>query len=75
MRGEELACHGAMTQKRAHGSWFERQAAYSSDCSVEFSFRPSAIAAPPLGPSALYLRLRGWVSEVSSGAVSAGVLT
>ena len=54
MRGEEQACQRAMTQKRAHGSWFEGQAAYSSDCSVEFPFRPSAIAAPPLGPSALY---------------------
>ena len=45
-------------------SWFERRAAYLSDCSVELPLRPSAIAAPPLGPSSLSVRLRGWGLEV-----------
>ena len=42
-------------------SWFERRAAYSSDCSMELPFRPSASAAPPSGPSRLFRRLRAWV--------------
>ena len=41
----------ALTQKRILWSWFERQAAYRSDCSVELPLRPSAIAASPSGPS------------------------
>ena len=41
-------------------SWFERQAAYSSDCSVMLPLRPSARAAPPWGPRWLYERLRAW---------------
>ena len=56
---------GTDTQKRTLGSWFERWAAYLSDCSVELPLRPSAIAAPPLGPSQLFSRLRGWGLEVS----------
>jgi hypothetical protein len=32
--------------------------AYSSDCSVELPFRPSARAAPPSGPSLFRERLR-----------------
>ena len=44
----------------------ERWAAYLSDCSVELPLRPSAIAAPPSGPSSLCPpRLRGWCLEVS----------
>jgi hypothetical protein len=38
--------------------------AYSSDRSVELPLRPSAIAAPPSGPSLLNGRLQGWGSEV-----------
>ena len=37
---------------------FERQAAYSSDCSVELPLRPSARVAAPLGPRLLFRRLR-----------------
>ena len=40
------------------GSRFESQAAYMIDCSVEFPLRPSARAAPPLGPSLFQARLR-----------------
>ena len=58
--GEEReACQWALTQKRTLGSWFETWAAYLRDCSVELPLRPSAIAAPPSGPSLLYSRLRG----------------
>ena len=38
--------------------------AYLSDCSVELPLRPSAIAAPPSGPSWLCSRLRGVGSEM-----------
>ena len=38
--------------------------AYSSDCSVELPLRPSARAAPPLGPSLLSRRLRAWWRQV-----------
>ena len=57
---EEQACQRALTETRTLGSWFERQVAYLSDCSVELPLRPSAIAAPPSGPSWLRVRLRGW---------------
>ena len=42
------------------GGWFELQAAYSSDCSVVLPLRPSARAAPPLGPRLFNERLRAW---------------
>ena len=61
-----LSCQRALTQKRTLWSWFERRAAYLSDCSVELPLRPSAIAAPPSGPSSLALRLRGVGSEVGA---------
>ena len=38
--------------------------AYLSDCSIELPLRPSAIAAPPSGPSWLCSRLRGVGSEM-----------
>ena len=38
--------------------------AYSRDCSVELPLRPSARAAPPLGPSLLSRRLRAWWRQV-----------
>jgi len=54
------------------GGWFELQAAYSSDCSVVLPLRPSARAAPPLGPRLFHERLRAWervrVLGVSMGA-------
>ena len=50
------ACQWALTERL--GSRFESQAAYLSDCSVEFPLRPSARAAPPLGPSLFQARLR-----------------
>jgi len=54
------------------GGWFELQAAYSSDCSVVLPLRPSARAAPPLGPRLFNERLRAWervrVLRVSMGA-------
>jgi hypothetical protein len=57
------------------GGWFELQAAYSSDCSVVLPLRPSARAAPPLGPRLFNERLRAWervrVLRVSMGADSA----
>ena len=40
--------------------WFERRAAYASDCSVELPLRPSARAAPPSGPRQFSRRLRAW---------------
>ena len=51
---------------------FEPRAAYLSDCSVELPLRPSARAAPPLGPRSLARRLRartggGWCWVVSTG--------
>ena len=55
---------GADRKANTRESWFERRAAYLSDFSVELPLRPSAIAAPPLGPSALYSRLRGWGLKV-----------
>ena len=58
-------CQWALTQKQTTlGSWFERRATYCSDRSVELPLRPSAIAAPPSGPSWLAPRLRGVGSEV-----------
>ena len=56
--GEE--CQGALTQERTLWSWFECQAAYSSDCNVVLPLSPSARAAPPSGPSLLPSRLRAW---------------
>ena len=56
---------GADTKANTFESWFEGQAAYLSDCSVELPLRPSARAAPPSGPSSLSSRLRGWGLEVS----------
>ena len=55
---------GADRKANTRESWFERRAAYLSDFSVELPLRPSAIAAPPSGPSALYSRLRGWGLKV-----------
>ena len=53
------------------GGWFELQAAYLSDCSVVLPLRPSARAAPPLGPRLFNERLRAWervrVLRVSMG--------
>ena len=60
----EQGCQRALAQKQTLWSWFERRAAYLSDCSVELPLRPSASAAPPSGPSWLRSRLRGWGSEV-----------
>ena len=59
------ACQRALTERQTLGGWFEKWAAYLRDCSVELPLRPSAIAAPPSGPSSLYLRLRGWGLKVS----------
>ena len=39
---------GADRKANTRERWFERQAAYSSDCSVELRLRPSARAAAPL---------------------------
>ena len=57
-------CQQALTERQTLGSWFERQAANSSDCSVELPLRPSARAAPPLGPRSLPCRLRAWERQV-----------
>eukprot|EP00964_Phaeocystis_antarctica_P118567 scaffold82349_cov62-Phaeocystis_antarctica.AAC.5 len=51
------ACQWALTRKRTLGSWFERQAAYSRDCSVVLPLRPSAKAAPTSGPRRFHERL------------------
>ena len=59
---------GADTNANTVRSWFERQAAYLSDCSVELPLRTFAIAAPPSGPIRLHSRLRGWGSEVRGAA-------
>ena len=63
---------GADRKANTRWLWFERQAAYSSDCSVELPLRPSARATPPLGPRPLLRRLRaeecGWWLGVSMGA-------
>ena len=56
-------CQWALTERRTLGSWFERRAAYFSDCSVELPFSPSARAAPPSGRRLLKLRLRGGVQR------------
>ena len=66
MEGDKcsLLCQWALTQRQTLESWFEGQTAYLSDCSVELPLRPSAIAAPPLGPSWFPSRLRGWGLEV-----------
>ena len=61
----QVRVSGADTKANTRELWFERWAAYLSDCSVELPLRPSAIAAAPLGPSQLSSRLRGWGSEVS----------
>ena len=63
---------GADTNANTLRGWFERRAAYSSDCSVELPLRPSAIAAPPLSPSPLLSRLcrsgvRRWVVSRVNG--------
>ena len=57
---------GADRKANTWESWFERRGAYLSDCRVELPLRPSAIAAPPSGPSWLRARLRGWGSVVGS---------
>ena len=44
----------------ADTSWFERRAAYLSDCSVVLPLRPSARAASPSGPRPFDERLRAW---------------
>ena len=44
-------------RERGAGSRFERQEAYSSNCSVELPFRPFARAAPPSGPMLFRARL------------------
>ena len=55
---------GADRKANTRGLWFERQAAYSSDCSVELPLRPLARVAAPLGPRLFFRRLRaeecGW---------------
>jgi len=55
---------GADRKANTDGLWFECQAAYSSNCSVELPLRPSARAAAPLGPRPLLRRLQaeecGW---------------
>ena len=56
---------GADRKANTWESWFERRAAYLSDCRVELPLRPSAIAAPPSGRSTLSSRLRGWGLEVT----------
>ena len=45
--GWEQACQRALTRKQTLGSWFERRAAYSSDCSVVLPLRASARAITP----------------------------
>ena len=35
-------CQGALTERRTLGSWFERRAVYSSNCSVELPLGPLA---------------------------------
>ena len=50
----------ALTERRTLGGWFERRAAYSSDCSVELPLKPSTRAAHPSGPRLLFSRLRAW---------------
>ena len=63
--GEGRCVSAGADTKRTLRSWFERQAAYLSDCSVELPLRPSASTAPPSGPmSWLCSRLRGWGSLV-----------
>ena len=44
----EQVSQGALTERQTLGSWFERRAAYSSNCSFELPLRPSARAAAPL---------------------------
>ena len=56
-------CQWALTERRTLGSWFERRAAYFSDCSVELPLSPSARATPPSGPRLLKFRLRGGVQR------------
>ena len=53
LRRHRCVSAGADTKANNRGSWFERWAAYLRDCSVELPLRPSAIAAPPSGPSLL----------------------
>ena len=51
---------GADTERRALGCRFEDLAAYSSFCSEVLPLRPSARAAPPLGPKRLHEILQAW---------------
>ena len=64
-------CGVSMGADTKFGGWFELQAAYLSDCSVVLPLRPSARAAPPLGPRLFNKRLRAWervrVLRVSMG--------
>jgi hypothetical protein len=73
--GAEVGLTVSMGADTKFGGWFELQAAYSSDCSVVLPLRPSARAAPPLGPRLFNERLRAWervrVLRVSMGADSA----
>ena len=52
--GRASVSTGADTERRTVGRRFEGQAAYLRDRSVVLPLRPSAIAAPPFGPSWLY---------------------
>ena len=58
--GAEVGLRVSMGADTKLGSWFERRAAYLSDCSVVLPLRPSARAAPPWGPRSLYGTLRAW---------------
>ena len=52
-----IDCQRALTQKRTLWSRFEYRAAYDNDCRFVLPLRPSAIAAPPSGPSSFQLSL------------------
>ena len=69
---EECECQWALTERRTLGSRFERQAAYSSDCSVVLPLRPSTRAATPSGPRLLYRSLRAHGVEARCLGVSTG---
>ena len=51
------------------------KAAYLMDCSVVLPVRPSARAAPPLGPRLFFTRLRTWEREAGAVRVSMGADT
>ena len=51
-------CQRALTRKQTLGSWFERRAAYSSNCSEVLPLRASARAATPSEQRSLDERLR-----------------